>query len=393
MSGQQQPVTNPIKKCTNHIRGCRVILDDTYTKKKCADCLQKDRERDHQRRQAAKEVVATQENHKICTTCCQEYPLEYFQGLRTNEFTKTCKPCRDNNKKRDEKRDKEHRYELDRIASKKPERIAAKKAWEEKNYDKRAEYWRRARQRYIENDLEGYLRKNAENAKRWRSANPEKYRENLLKMKKSVTAQWGAYQRSATQKNILWELSFDEFENLVHTPCYYCGEFNPDKELNGVGRKNTIDSYNTENCFACCQMCIAITGITMDKTTFLKRVKHILCFQKIITEECVFNEAFQECKNVIYSDLEKRANNKQLEFAISKEAYDELVQQGCYICGKQTSRTHHNGIDRIDKTQGYTEENVAPCCANCTYMKKQYTFQEFIDKLRVIYSQHKETTF
>lgn len=109
-------IEQQIKKCTNYIRGCRVILANDYTKKKCENCLKKANERDKARRQAIKEQTEkeTKEGHKKCTTCFQEYPVEHFIGIRSNE-TKTCKACRECNKKQDAKRDKEHVNALRRI--------------------------------------------------------------------------------------------------------------------------------------------------------------------------------------------------------------------------------------------------------------------------------------
>ena len=113
----------PIKKCTNYIRGCRIILAEDYSKKKCEDCLRKEREADKRRRDEAKkkqqETVIEGEINRICTTCCHEYPIEHFQGLHTNTTTKTCQTCRQNNKKQYTKRDKEHRNKLSRECSSK----------------------------------------------------------------------------------------------------------------------------------------------------------------------------------------------------------------------------------------------------------------------------------
>ena len=38
------------KTCCNYIRGCRIQLDLEYKFSKCQDCLQKDRNRDNERR-------------------------------------------------------------------------------------------------------------------------------------------------------------------------------------------------------------------------------------------------------------------------------------------------------------------------------------------------------
>lgn len=72
-----------LKKCTNHIRGCRNLLAEDYSKKKCEDCLRKEREADKRRRDEAKrkqqETSIENETNRVCTTCCREYPIEHFQ--------------------------------------------------------------------------------------------------------------------------------------------------------------------------------------------------------------------------------------------------------------------------------------------------------------------------
>jgi hypothetical protein len=56
------------------------------------------------------------------------------------------------------------------------------------------------------------------------------------------------------------------------------------------------------------------------------------------------------------------------------------------MCGKKTTKTHQNGLDRIDSAIGYIESNVYTCCGNCNYMKNNYTYKEFMDKCLLIYN-------
>jgi hypothetical protein len=161
-----------LKVCANYIRGCKVQNTVEYAYSKCEVCLKKEREKDKEKRGIKAE---TEQGKKQCTACLKISSIEEFQGKRGE--TSTCNACRASNKRADAKRDKEHVQELARTNAKKPERIAVKKAWKEKNVDKVAAYWIDARKRLIENDLEGYLKKNAEQAKKWRDDNPEKVKE------------------------------------------------------------------------------------------------------------------------------------------------------------------------------------------------------------------------
>ena len=121
------------KLCVNYVRGCRSKLNMDYAYTRCDDCLQKDREKDHAKRHGVASVVPIQ-NHKICTVCCKEYPLEDFRGS-VSETTKTCSRCREHFKSQNDKRDREIVNAMARVNDKKPERIAVKNEWKEKNYD------------------------------------------------------------------------------------------------------------------------------------------------------------------------------------------------------------------------------------------------------------------
>jgi hypothetical protein len=133
-----EEVTSRNKRlCTNYIRGCREELELDCNKSRCADCLAKDREKDQLRRNKAKteNIQVNERTEKTCTTCCKLLPMDMFDGVK-NVITKTCRVCREDNKKQDANRDKEHRNALARVAEAKPERIVVKQAWREENYEK-----------------------------------------------------------------------------------------------------------------------------------------------------------------------------------------------------------------------------------------------------------------
>ena len=83
----------------------------------------------------------------------------------------------------------------------------------------------KSRQRLIESGIEIYLKKNAENAKNWRDNNPEKVLENNEKKNNNINYHYTTYLRTANLKNLYFELSFEEFCEIVQKKCYYCNEF------------------------------------------------------------------------------------------------------------------------------------------------------------------------
>lgn len=84
------------KVCCNYIRGCRIQLDLEYPFSRCQECLQKDRKRDHERRQKVKDdleqkSVNVEVEEKACTACFITYPLSEYYGVKPGIITKTCK--------------------------------------------------------------------------------------------------------------------------------------------------------------------------------------------------------------------------------------------------------------------------------------------------------------
>lgn len=89
------------------------------------------------------------------------------------------------------------------------------------------------------------------------------------------------YRRQAKNRNKNFELTRDQFRNIIKQNCYYCGEFPERKNsyinksgqrrlrsnvtvekaeenwvyINGVDRLNSDLGYTIENCVPCCKLC------------------------------------------------------------------------------------------------------------------------------------------
>ena len=370
------------KLCKQYVRGCRAQLDPDYSKSACEECLVIEREKDRARRGYAQKTTAPEPNKQICTTCCKTMDEEQFIGHNA-ERTKTCASCREANRIQDMKRDKEHRNELSRIAEQKPERKAVKQEWNENNYEKVVMKGLNYRQRLIEADVDQYLNKNAENAKQWRDRNPEKVATNNLNKINSVELQYGVYTRSARDKNLEFGLSLTDFTLLTEQSCYYCGTIQ-ERGFNGIDRLNSEVGYVTDNCVSACSMCNYMKG-SLSVDAFLGRVEHILTFNGRIQGR-LFPEMFPDYTSCSYNRYTIRASNKNLEFILSKDEFDALKCQPCYLCGKQSNSQHLNGVDRVDNNKGYTLDNVKSCCGGCNYMKKNYILEDVFNKFMDIYS-------
>ncbi len=370
-----------LKTCKNYIRGCRIELNNEYKFSKCEECLKNDREKDKNRRnKSAEENKDRNDGMIICTVCCKSQPEDLYIGIHGN--TKTCKSCRDSFKRADEKRDKEHINELARVNSQKPERKEVKKEWRENNADKVLEYSRAYRRRKMEEDIQGYLDHNAERMKKWRENHPEWVGEFNKERRENIKYKFSTYVRSAKQRNIEFNLSEEEFTNIIKMNCNYCGEIDT-IGFNGVDRIDSDKSYNTENCVSCCKMCNYMK-CALDKELFIYICEHISTYNKLCEDGKLHPEVFHNYKTS-YTICKRSASDRSIPFDITKDDYGFTTTNNCYVCGKNNSPEHNNGLDRYNSKIGYTKDNIRSCCATCNYMKKDYDYQEFIEKCKKIY--------
>jgi hypothetical protein len=324
--------------------------------------------------------------NKVCTSCKKELPIEHFKGER-QPITKCCSHCREGFKKNDKNRDKEHRNKIARKNEAKPERKAVKAKWAEDNYDKVAKKCMDFRQRKIEKlGAEEYLKQQAEQAKKWRENNPEKTAKTNENKKNSKYQNYNVYKSSAGIKNLEFTLTYEEYNKIVECKCHYC-DIIQEKGFNGIDRTTQTIGYIVDNCVSCCQMCNYMKGSCSDEV-FIKRIEHILTFQNKISGN-LYPQCFADHKSCSYNRYRDRAIKKNLEFKISRAEFDKITGKMCYLCGKINNSTHKNGIDRFDNSNGYVLENTRSCCGECNFIKKDYIFQDIIDKFILIFVKHK----
>lgn len=101
-------------------------------------------------------------------------------------------------------------------------------------------------------------------------------------------------------------------------------------------------------------------------------------------------------RNLVYKAYKRRAKAKKIDFVISYEEFVLLMKKPCVYCGENDSNSYrkryeqgflrYNGVDRKDSNLGYTLDNIFTCCAQCNYMKLDYTEKEFFAKIEKIYN-------
>ena len=104
--------------------------------------------------------------------------------------------------------------------------------------------------------------------KRWIQDNPEREKENAARQRakpenrqkaRDRSKQWRATSRGrykahvlkSAQRGLEHDISFDDFENLLSQPCFYCGQ----GVVTGLDRKDSDSGYIMSNVVPSCRSC------------------------------------------------------------------------------------------------------------------------------------------
>jgi hypothetical protein len=90
--------------------------------------------------------------------------------------------------------------------------------------------------------------------------------------------------------------------------------------------------------------------------------------------------------NIVFINYKNNARRKSLSFSLTKDQFRALTQHCCNYCGSPplnvvstpSGNYTYSGLDRVDNSQGYELDNVAPCCKMCQYAKRNWTLSDFL---------------
>lgn len=235
-----------------------------------------------------------------------------------------------------------------------------------------------------ENETE-YLKHNAEMAKSWRDKNLE----HLSKWrKKNLNTRISSIKQQAKKKNIVWDknMTNDVCINLVSSKCFYCGFLNKDN-LNGIDRLDSSSNYTIDNCVSCCRNCNFIKRC-LDPITFIKRCFHIS--NKFFDNKTYYNKCWPNNKSVNILCYKERAIKKNIVFELSSKQFNNLINDNCFYCNKNSDNNHKNGIDRKDNKLGYIITNCLTCCSECNIMKCNLDYNIFINHCKRVTVYHND---
>jgi 5-methylcytosine-specific restriction endonuclease McrA len=90
-------------------------------------------------------------------------------------------------------------------------------------------------------------------------------------------------------------------------------------------------------------------------------------------------------KNRIKKAYRQNAKNRGVVWNLSDARFEQVIAETCVYCGavptNRTTDTKHpimySGIDRVDNTRGYVDDNVVACCIVCNHAKSDMTVAAF----------------
>lgn len=363
-----------LKICSRN--GCKeIIQDDNF--KQCSKC----------REQGRKQYIGEKQNHEalvvnnkdsdktFCTVCHVAFPK--FINNINKESTK-CMPCLEKQRSIEVLRVRDRDYsEYDRMRANDINRIR----WKEE-YNKKFNPGRLYRARQIlKYGLTGYRRRRADAMTKYRNENPEYFEQVNIDRNNNGNYKFTNYKYHAKQKNINFSLSKDEFIKFLNDECFYCNK----TRAFGIDKIDCTLGYTIDNCVACCGTCNNMKN-SLDVNTFIMRCKYIAHVQNNIDINVDYSIFYDYKDKITYSQYIYKAKKRNIDFELTETNFKEIINDDCYICGKQNSDVHQNGIDRYENDIGYNVENSIGCCGECNYMKKNLDFDIFINQIENIYN-------
>lgn len=124
--------------------------------------------------------------------------------------------------------------------------------------------------------------------KEYRLANKSKVAMTGIKYRKSPKGRLQMYTSAAISRGLDFKLATDEFNNLLLSPCHYCGK----QQAMGIDRKDNKIGYFSYNVVACCWPCNFMKS-TSSYQEFVEKIERIYShLHSNIRKECQPSSAF-----------------------------------------------------------------------------------------------------
>lgn len=218
--------------------------------------------------------------------------------------------------------------------------------------------------------------------------NKNRYMDRAKTYSKTINGKFSKYKIKAKERNIVFNLTFDEFKTFWNKPCFYCCV---KIDTIGLDRINNNIGYFYNNIVPCCIICNKLkNNLSLeDWTSYINQLKQFIKFGILRKIEYQYKHKYnydlnRQYKNYIYS-----ASRRNIKFSISFEEFKSFLNKPCFYCGTITNVIN---LDRIDNSKGYIENNLLSCCKICNSGKGILKFEEWIEHINSIVENYCENS-
>lgn len=178
----------------------------------------------------------------------------------------------------------------------------------------------------------------------------------------SPVGKFGHYKSSAKDREIEWNLQYNDFIRFWGVECSYCGA-----NINTIGldRINNNLGYEKNNVVPCCKICNYAKGILtqLEWNMYRDQLLNYRNDGKLIFVE--FNVRVDSLPTQ-YGNYKRSAKRRGVDFGISLQEFGEFFLVPCAYCGIISNTV---GIDRCNNNDGYVLNNLVSCCKICNRAK------------------------
>jgi len=95
---------------------------------------------------------------------------------------------------------------------------------------------------------------------------------------KSLPPKYKSYLMRAQDKEMVFDLTIEQFYSILELDCVYCGD-----KAETIDRKDSLDGYTIANCVPACKKC-NMMKYTYPVNEFLKHIQKIKSYQLIVNQ-------------------------------------------------------------------------------------------------------------
>ena len=152
------------------------------------------------------------------------------------------------------------------------------------------------------------------------------------------------------------------------------------------------NSKGKSNRFVLCECsCGVVKTVSLNKLR-MKKTLSCGCYNKEILSRKRISDTDRVERSLV-REYKQSAKCRGLDYSLSDTVIFSIIKESCHYCGTPPNKPHrenssflYNGVDRVDNSLGYVQDNVVPCCYICNKMKGVLSKEEFMEHLDKIFT-------